>query len=286
MDATNFSGRHHTRLTSPTSWTLFALKGRGGLEGAMKAVVKPLSVVASTFFFMLVAEHVFGGQPDRLDGYIRDADLSKLPNETDLSYAARMNRLVAEKSYSCSETETGLSLIERAGAAIVPAQLFAHGVLARERFNCGTCAAKAHVLKDILADRGIQSSVYYTQHVILRSGHMYFDPTFGVGPFKLADYRQAYRGVPQLSSNTSWDDIFSHPSGGAEEQGRWNAVVDMEEYMQGVLFKIADAVAVLLALAACVLLWLAIKQRVLRHTSLHEVLALEAPPKHPTSIVG
>jgi hypothetical protein len=203
----------------------------------------------SAILLTLAAEHVNAGQSIQLDSYVRDADLSVRSGETSLAYSGRMADLVHRQSAYCVPSHTGFSLIEKVGSVIAPTQLFVHGVLVRENFKCGSCAAKAQVLKTILAEKGIESSLYFTQHVILKSGDTYLDPSFGLGPFKLTDYKQVYRNVPILAPGVSWNYVFQNPSGDDQMQGRWGAVVEIEESIQRVFFKIADAIAAVLALA-------------------------------------
>jgi hypothetical protein len=139
--------------------------------------------------------------------YLRDSTAPpRLSGESDLAYATRLNEYVHRSTYHCPASAIpDLSLLER---MIEPAGLFRNGLLVRERFDCGQCGQRVFLLRESLAEAGIQSKVLGLKgHVVLLMGDHVLDPDFGVGPFRYSDpnlYRaadEAYSRFPAIDAD-------------------------------------------------------------------------------------
>lgn len=124
----------------------------------------------------------------KLDGW-NDARLKRFEDESNLDYAARMNRAVHASYYFCDYTARE-NLFERMATPFSKTWNEV-GFLQPDRY-CGFCHQKSYIVANILKRNGVDAAVLgINGHVVVlvkEGGAEYiFDPGSGVGPMPYQD---------------------------------------------------------------------------------------------------
>ena len=235
------------------------------------AMVAAMAALAYDHFKTVFVAPYSAGADGQEMIFLRDRPASQFargPEEPELDYVQRMSNLVYSATGHCLPSDSRLSTIERLLLLPIP-ELKWQGILTIERFECGFCHQRSHILSTILGQNGTESFVLgLNGHVVVQfaigDSTYVADPDYGIAPFRYDLQREALRAEAMAvyaAIGSSNDELIANMYATSEDNGPYISptILYILEAYQRIAFWLATAAATLCVVGSLVLSGLAFK---------------------------